>query len=81
MRKWRRVSTFTFEIGVEWFEFGQRFHTSTGQPIVESIHMKTIESKDPKAHSANIRGEFQELIQHLREDVEKGRGSKSPGAF
>jgi hypothetical protein len=43
--------------------------------------MKTIESKDPKAHSANIRGEFQELIQHLREDVEKVEDPKAQSLF
>jgi hypothetical protein len=43
--------------------------------------MKTIESKDPKAHSANIRGEFQELIQHLREDVDKVEDPKAQALF
>jgi len=33
--------------------------------------MKTINSKDPLAHTANIKGELSELVTHLREDVSK----------
>jgi hypothetical protein len=43
--------------------------------------MKSIASNDPKAHAANIREEFQELIQHLREDVEKIDDPKAQALF
>jgi hypothetical protein len=33
--------------------------------------METIASKDPRAHTANIRKEFRELIDHLRGDIKK----------
>jgi hypothetical protein len=33
--------------------------------------METIASKDPRAHTANVRKEFRELIEHLRGDVNK----------
>ena len=33
--------------------------------------METIASKDPRAHTANVRKEFRELIEHLRDDVNK----------
>jgi hypothetical protein len=33
--------------------------------------MKTSTSSNPQAHVANIKEEFQKLIDHLREDVEK----------
>ena len=43
--------------------------------------METIESKEPKAHTANIRGEFRELIQHLREDTKKVEEPKAKALF
>jgi hypothetical protein len=33
--------------------------------------METIASKDPRAHTANVRKEFRELIEHLRGDINK----------
>jgi hypothetical protein len=33
--------------------------------------METIASKDPRAHTANVRKEFRELIDHLRGDINK----------
>jgi hypothetical protein len=33
--------------------------------------METIASKDPPAHTANVRKEFRELIEHLRGDIDK----------
>ena len=33
--------------------------------------MEKSNSKDPKVHTANIRKEFREIIEHLREDVQK----------
>jgi hypothetical protein len=45
------------------------------------IYMKSIASSDPKAHSANVREEFQELIQHLRDDVEKIQDAKGQALF
>jgi hypothetical protein len=33
--------------------------------------METILSKDPRAHTANIRKELRELIEHLRRDISK----------
>ena len=33
--------------------------------------METIASKDPRAHTANVRKEFGELIEHLRGDIDK----------
>ena len=33
--------------------------------------METIASKDPRAHTANVRKEFRQLIDHLRGDVDK----------
>ena len=43
--------------------------------------MESIASKEPKAHTANIRGEFRELIEHLREDVEKVDDPKAKALF
>jgi len=43
--------------------------------------MKTIESKEPQAHTANIRGEFRELIQHLRNDVKRVDEPKARALF
>ena len=33
--------------------------------------METIASKDPRAHTANVRKKFGELIEHLRGDIDK----------
>jgi hypothetical protein len=33
--------------------------------------METIASKDPRAHTANVRKEFRELIDHLRDDIDR----------
>jgi hypothetical protein len=56
-------------------------HTSVRQSAGESIFMESIASKDPRAHSANIRGKFRELIQHLREDVKKVEEPKAQALF
>jgi hypothetical protein len=33
--------------------------------------METIASKDPRAHTANVRKEYGKLIEHLRVDIDK----------
>ncbi len=43
--------------------------------------METIASKDPRAHSANVRKEFRELIDHLRGDVHKIDEPKAQALF
>ena len=43
--------------------------------------MESIASKDPRAHAANVRGEFTKLIQHLRDDVKKIEGAKGQALF
>jgi hypothetical protein len=43
--------------------------------------METIETKEPRAHTANIRGEFRELIQHLRDDVKRVEEPKARALF
>jgi hypothetical protein len=43
--------------------------------------METIASKDPRAHTANIRKEFQELIDHLRADISKIDEPKAQALF
>jgi hypothetical protein len=43
--------------------------------------MQTLTTKEPKAHTANIRGEFRELIQHLREDTKKVDEPKAKALF
>jgi hypothetical protein len=43
--------------------------------------METIASKDPRAHTANVRKEFRELIDHLRGDVHKIDEPKAPALF
>jgi hypothetical protein len=43
--------------------------------------MKTTESNEPKAHTANVRAEFRELIQHLREDTKKVDEPKAKALF
>jgi hypothetical protein len=48
---------------------------------IEVPNMESIASRDPPAHVANIRGEFQKLIQHLREDVDKIDDAKGQALF
>ena len=43
--------------------------------------METIASKDPRAHTANVRKEFGELIDHLRGDVHKIYEPKAQALF
>jgi hypothetical protein len=43
--------------------------------------METIASKDPRAHTTNVRKEFRELIEHLRADVNKIDEPKAQALF
>jgi hypothetical protein len=43
--------------------------------------MESIASKDPRAHAANVRGEFTKLIQHLREDIKKVDDARGQALF
>ncbi len=43
--------------------------------------METIASKDPRAHTANVRKEFRELIEHLRGDIRKIDEPKAQALF
>ena len=43
--------------------------------------METIASKDPRAHIANVRKEFRQLIEHLRGDVDKMTEPKAQALF
>jgi hypothetical protein len=43
--------------------------------------METIASKDPRAHTANIRKEFRQLIDHLRGDINKIDEPKAQALF
>ena len=43
--------------------------------------METIASKDPRAHTANVRKEFRELIDHLRGDIDKIDEPKAQALF
>ena len=43
--------------------------------------METIASKDPRAHTANVRKEFRELIDHLRRDIDKIDEPKAQALF
>ena len=43
--------------------------------------METIASKDPRAHTANVRKEFRQLIDHLRGDVDKITEPKALALF
>jgi hypothetical protein len=43
--------------------------------------METIASKDPRAHTANVRKEFRELIDHLRGDIKKIDEPKAQALF
>jgi hypothetical protein len=46
-----------------------------------SICVETIESKYPRAHTANVRKEFRILIDHLRGDIEKIDDPKAQALF
>ena len=43
--------------------------------------MEAIASKDPRAHTANVRKEFLELIEHLRGDIKKIEEPKAQALF
>ena len=43
--------------------------------------MESIASKDPKAHTANVRKELRMLVDHLREDVKKVEEPKAQALF
>jgi hypothetical protein len=43
--------------------------------------METIASKDPRAHTANVRQEFDQLIEHLRNDTDKIDDPKAQALF
>ena len=43
--------------------------------------METIASKDPRAHTANVRKEFRELIEPLRGDINKIDEPKAQALF
>jgi hypothetical protein len=43
--------------------------------------METIATKDPKAHTANVRKEFRLLIDHLRGDIDKIEEPKAQALF
>ena len=60
---------------------GDRTSTSAGCLKGETFFMKTITSRDPRAHTANIREEFSEVVRHLREDVQKLDDPKAQALF
>ena len=43
--------------------------------------METIASKDPRAHTANVRKEFRGLVEHLRDDINKIDEPKAQALF
>jgi hypothetical protein len=43
--------------------------------------METIASKDPRAHTANVRKQLRELIEHLRNDINKIDEPKAQALF
>ena len=43
--------------------------------------METIASKDPRAHTANVRKEFRQLLDHLRGDIDKIDEPKAQALF
>ena len=43
--------------------------------------MESIASKDPRAHAANVRGEFTKLIEHLRADIKKVDDARGQALF
>lgn len=44
-------------------------------------YMETSASKDPRAHTANVRKEFRQLIDHLRGDIERITEPKAQALF
>src|SRR3954454_4428285 len=52
-----------------------------GRHESRNLGMESIASKDPRAHTANVRREFRELIEHLREDVKKVEDPKAQALF
>ena len=43
--------------------------------------METIASKDPRAHTANVRKEFRQLIDHLRGEIDRITEPKAQALF
>jgi len=43
--------------------------------------VETIASENPRAHTANVRKEFRQLIDHLRGDIEKIDDPKAQALF
>lgn len=43
--------------------------------------MKDLQTSDPKAHSENIRSGLQEIVDHLRKDIEKVDDAKAKALF
>lgn len=43
--------------------------------------METIASKHPSAHTANVRKQFRDLIDHLRGDIDKMTEPKAQALF
>ncbi|RNL84138.1 hypothetical protein ED312_14380 [Sinomicrobium pectinilyticum] len=43
--------------------------------------MKNLETTDPKEHSRNIRGELQELRDHIRRDIGKVEEQRAKALF
>jgi hypothetical protein len=43
--------------------------------------MEKTESRDPMAHTANIKKKFEGLIQHLREDISKVDDAQAKALF
>ena len=47
----------------------------------QAKHSEKIASKDPRAHTANVRKEFRILIDHLRDDIGKIDDPKAQALF
>lgn len=43
--------------------------------------MEDLETSDPKAHSANIRGEIEMLVDHMRKDIKKVEEGRAKALF
>lgn len=43
--------------------------------------MKDLQTSDPKAHSENIRSGLQEMVDHLRKDIQKVDDPKAQALF
>jgi hypothetical protein len=43
--------------------------------------IKTIDSNDPKAHARNVGRALDELVNHLREDIQRFREPKAQALF